>query len=96
VPESASVIQIVCYLPSLATLDTRIVKAFRILTELTMLNNLQSVAKENRNQLLDFHETDPAQYISDDQGIERQPKQEQVHESYPKTALKYSRITQWI
>jgi len=57
-----------------------------------MLNQLQSIAKEDRCELLDFPRTDPAQYISNHPGIERQSKQYQVDVSYPKTRLAYSRL----
>ena len=52
-----------------------------------MLNNLQSIAKENRNQCLDFPETDPVQYISNHPGIERLSKRYPVDVSYPDTRL---------
>jgi len=57
-----------------------------------MLNHLQSIAKENRYQLLEFPETDPAQYISNHPGIERRSKQYRVDESYPETQVAYSRL----
>jgi len=54
--------------------DTTIAKEFGIFTESTMLKNLQSIAKENRYQLLDFPEADPAQYISNHPGIDKLSK----------------------
>jgi len=49
-----------------------------IFAESTMLNNLQSIAQENRCQLLNSPETDPAQNISNFPGIERLSKQYQI------------------
>ena len=91
------VIQIICYVSISDAPETWIAKEFRIFTELTMLNNhLQSIAKENRNQLLDFPETDPAQCISYHPGIETRSKQYRVDVLHPETWLTYSRFTQRI
>jgi hypothetical protein len=73
--------------------DTRIAKEFGISSESTLLNNLQSIAKENRYQILDFPGTDPAQPIADHPGIERQSKRYPLDVSYPETRLAYSRLT---
>jgi hypothetical protein len=70
-PEPPCVIQIIGNLSISGAPDTRIAKEFGIFSESTLLNNLQSVAKENRYQLLDISETDPAQHISNHPGIER-------------------------
>ena len=72
--------------------DTRVMKEFEIFTESSMLNNLQSIAKENRSQLLDPPETDPVENISSHPGIDRQSKRYQVDVSYPETRLPYSRL----
>jgi len=61
-----------------------------------MLNHLQSIAPENHYQLLDYPETDPAQYISNYTGIERLSQRYRVDVSYPKARLTYSRRTQRI
>ena len=61
-----------------------------------MLNNLQSIAKENHNQLLDFPETDPAQYISNHPEIERLSKRYPVDVLYPEMWLTYSQRTRRI
>jgi len=92
-PEPPSVIQIIAYLSISGAPDTRIAKDFGIFTESTMLNILQSIAKENRFQLLDFPETYPAQYTSNHPGIERLSKRYQVDVSYPERQLAYSRLT---
>jgi len=76
--------------------DTRIAKEFGIFTESIMLNNLQSIAHENRYQHLDSPETDPAKYISNHPGIERLSKRYRVDVSYPKTRLAYSSHTRRI
>jgi hypothetical protein len=52
------VILIIGYLSVSGALDTRILNEFRIYSDSTMSNNLQSIAKENRDQLLDSPETD--------------------------------------
>lgn len=72
--EPPSVIAIIQYLSISGTLDSRSVKEFRIFTESTMLSNLESIAKENCCQILDFPGTDPAQYITNHPGIGRQSK----------------------
>jgi hypothetical protein len=41
--------------------DTGIAKEFGIFSEPTMFNHLQSIAKQNRYELLEFPEMDPAQ-----------------------------------
>jgi hypothetical protein len=72
--------------------DTRIGKEFGIFSESSLLNHLQSIAKENRFQLLDFPETYPAQNISNHPGIERLPMPDRVDVSYPETRLAYSSL----
>jgi len=96
VPEPPCVIQIICFLSIAAAPDTRIAKEFGIFTEFIMLNNLPSIAHENRYQHLDSPETEPSQYISNHPGIERLSKRYQVDVSYPKTRLAYSRLTRRI
>jgi len=91
-PEPPSVIQIIGNLPISGTPDTRIAKEFGIFSESTLLNNSQSMAKENRYQLLDISETDPAQHISDHPGIEQLSMPDRVDVSYPETRLAYSRL----
>jgi len=61
-----------------------------------MLKNVQSIAQENHYQFVDSPETDPAQYISDDPGMELLSKQYRVDVSYLKTCLVHSRLTQRI
>ena len=61
-----------------------------------MLNHLQSIAKENCYQLLEFPDTDPAQYISNHPGIERRSRWYRVDVSYPETQLVYSKFTRRI
>jgi len=95
-PEPPCKIQIISYLSISGAPDTRIAKEFGIFTESTMLNNIQWIAKENRYQLLDFPETDPAQYMSNHPGIERVSKRYPVDVSYPETQLAYSRLTRRI
>jgi hypothetical protein len=73
--------------------DTKIARECWIFSESTVLNNLQSIAKENRYQLLDFPETDPALYISNDSGIERLSMTDRVDVSYPESQLTYFRLT---
>jgi hypothetical protein len=68
-PELSCVIQIIGYLPISGSRDSRTPQEFGLFSESTMLNNLQSIAKEHRYQLLDVPETDPAQYISNHLGI---------------------------
>jgi len=92
-PEPPCVNQIIGYLGISGAPDTRIAKEFGIFFESTLLNNLQSIAKENRYQLLDFPETDPAQYISDHLGIASQSMPYRVDVSYPETQLAYSNLT---
>ena len=91
-PEPPSVIQIIGNLPISGTPDTRIAKEFGIFSESTLLNNLQSIAKENRYQLLHISETDPAQHISNHPGIEQLSMPDRVDVSYPETRLAYSRL----
>ena len=86
----------ICVLSVSGSLDTTIAKEFVIFTELTMLNNEQSIAQENHYQHLDSPETDPAQYIPNDLGIERLSKRYQVDELYPKTWLTDFRLTRKI
>jgi hypothetical protein len=87
------VIEITGYLSISGTPDTRIAKEFSIFCESTILNYLQLFAKENRYQLLDCPETDPAQSISNHLGIERLSKPYPVDVLYPETRLVYSRLT---
>ena len=61
-----------------------------------MLNHCQSIAQENRSQLLDSPETDPVQYIANHPWIDRLSKRYRVDASYPETRLAYSRLTRWI
>jgi hypothetical protein len=96
VSDSPWVIQIISFLLIAGTPDTRIAKDFWIFTESIMLNNLQSIAHENRYQHLDSSEAAPSQYISNNPGIERLAKQYRVDVSYHKTRLTYSRLTRSI
>jgi hypothetical protein len=48
-----------------------------------MLNHLQSIAQENRSQLIDSPETDLVQSIANHPGIERLSKRYRVDLSYP-------------
>jgi hypothetical protein len=89
----SGVIQSICFLSIAGALDTWIATQFEIFTESIMLNNLQSIAHENRYQHLDSAETDPSQYVSNHRGIERLSKQYRVDVSYPKSWLSYSRLT---
>jgi hypothetical protein len=72
--EPPCVIQIMCFLSVAGSPDTRIAKGFRIFTESSMLNNLQSIAHEDCYKHLNSPEADPAQYISNYSGIERLSK----------------------
>jgi hypothetical protein len=92
-PEPRSVIQIIGNLPIAGAPDTKIARECWIFSESTVLNNLQSIAKENRYQLLDFPETDPALYISNHPGIERLSMTDRVDVSYPEPRLTYFRLT---
>jgi hypothetical protein len=57
-PQLPYVISVIyCVLIS-GALDITVMKEFAIVTESTMLNNLQSMTQENRSQLLDSPETD--------------------------------------
>jgi hypothetical protein len=87
------VLEITGYLSISGTPDTRIAKEFSIFCESTILNHLQLFAKENRYQLLDCPETDPAQSISNHLGIERLSKPYPVDESYPETRLVFSSLS---
>jgi hypothetical protein len=69
------------------------VKEFGILSELSMMNISQWIAKENQYQPCDFPETDPAQYFSNHLGIERLSKPYPVDESYPETRLVFSSLS---
>jgi len=93
-PEPPCVIQIIGNLSISGAPDTRIAKEFGIFSESTLLDNLQSIAKENQYQLLDISETDPAQHISNHPGIERLSMPDRVDVSYPETRLTYSRLPQ--
>jgi hypothetical protein len=92
-PEPPCVIQIIGNLSISGAPETRIAKEFGIFPQSTLLSNLQSIAKENRYQLLDFPEKDPALYISNYLGIERLSKPYAVDVSYPEIWLAYSRLT---
>jgi len=92
-PEPPSEIQIMSSLSLLGALDTRIAKEFRIFTESTMLNNLQSIAQGNSYQHLNSPETDPAQYISNHPGIAQLSKRYGVFVAYPETQLTYCKLT---
>jgi len=91
-PEPQSVIPIIRYLSISGSPNTRIAKQFWIFTESIMLDNLQWIAEENRYQLLDFPDSDPARYISNHPGIEKLCKRYPVDVSYHKTPLRYSRL----
>jgi hypothetical protein len=92
-PELPSLFPISCCLSISGAPDTRVPKEFEIFTESSMLSNLQSIAQENRSQLLDPPETDPVEDISSHPGIDRQSKRYQVDVSYPETRLAYSMLT---
>jgi len=92
-PEPPCLIQIWFYVSISFAPDTRIAKGFGIFSESTMLNHLQSIAKENLYQLLDLPETDPVQYVSNHARIERQSRWYRVDASYHETWLAYSRLT---
>ena len=89
-------IPIICCLSISDAPDTIIAKEFEIFTELTMLDNLQSIAQENRYQHLDSPETDPAQYISNYPGLGRLSKPYRVDVSYANTRLAYCSLTRRI
>jgi len=95
-PELPSLIPILCCLPISGAPDTRVTKEFRIFTNSSMLNNLQSIAQENCSHLLDSPETDSVQYITTHPGIDRLSKRYRVDLSYPETRLTYSRLTRRI
>jgi hypothetical protein len=94
--ELPSLIPILYCLSNWGAPDTRVTKEFGIFTKSSMLNNLQSIAQENRSQLLNSPETDPVQYIANHSGIERLSKRYWVDVSYPETQIAYSRLTQRI
>ena len=75
---------------------TRIGKELGVFSESTLLNNLQSIAKQNQYQLLDFPETDAPQVIANHLGIERLSMPYRVDVSYPEMRLAYSRLTRRI
>jgi len=95
-PKYPTAIQMICYVSISGAPDTRMEKEFGIFAESTMLQHLQSIAKENHYQLLDFPETDPAQYISNRPGMERRSRRYRVDVLYPETQLAYSSLTQSI
>jgi hypothetical protein len=95
-PELPCVIQIIYILSIAGVPDTRIAKEFGISTESIMLNNLQSIAHENRYQHLDSPQTAPSRYISNEPGIERLSSQYRVNVSYPKTQLAYCTLSRRI
>jgi len=92
-PEPRRLIPILSYLSISGTPDTRVMREFGIFTESSMLNNLQSIAQENRSQLLDSPETDPVQYIANHPGIDRLSNRYRVDALYPESRLAYSRLT---
>jgi len=78
VPEPPIMIHIICNMSISGAPYTGIAKEFGIFTESTMLNNVQSIAQENRYQLLHIPETDPVQFISNHPWMERLSKRYQV------------------
>ena len=95
-PEPPCGIQISCFLSTEGAPDTWIAKEFGIFTESILLKDLQSIAHENRCQLLDSPDPELSQYISNHPQIERLSKPYRFDVSYPKTRLWYSRLTQSI
>jgi len=95
-PELPSFIPIICCLSISDALDTKVMKAFGIFTELTMLNNLQSIAQENCCQQLDSSGSDSVQYISNHSVIDILSKRYQVDVFYPETRFAYSTLTRRI
>jgi hypothetical protein len=90
------VIQIICFLNIAGAPDISIANEFEIFTESKMLNNLQSIAHENRYQHLDSPEVHPSWYVSNHPGIDRLSKRYRVDVSYSKTQLVYSGLTRRI
>jgi len=70
-------------------------KGFGIFSESTMSYNSQSIAQDNRCQLLKSPETDLVLYLSNHPGMERLSKRYPVNVSCPETWLAYFRLT-WI
>jgi len=95
-PEPPSVVPIICFLWISRAPDTRVMTEFWIFIESTLLNMLQSIAQENRCQLLDTPETDSGQYISNHPSIERLFKRYPFGGSYPMALLACSRLTRRI
>jgi len=95
-PEPPRVIQNICPMSISGPPDPRIGKEFRIFTEPTMLNNLQSIAPENRYEHLDSPESDPALYVTNYPGLKILSKRYGVDVLYSKTWLTYSRLTGWM
>jgi hypothetical protein len=93
VPELPSLIPIPCCMSISGAPETGVTKEFWIITESSMLNNLQSIAQENGFQHLDSHETDAVPYFSNHPGIDRLSKRYRVDVSYPETRLAYSKLT---
>ena len=96
VPKLPTLIRIICCLSIWSALDTGVPNESRILTESSVWNNLQSIAQENRCQLLDPPVTDPVQYISNHPWIERLSKRYRVDVLYRETWLAYFRLTRSI
>jgi len=92
-PEPPCVTHIISFLSIAGALQTRIVKEFRMFTESIMLNNLQSIAEENRYQHLDSCETDQAQYIFIHPATQILSKGYRVDLSCYQTQIAYSRLT---
>ena len=92
-PEPPSVIPIICCLSISCALATRLMKGFGIFSESTMSYNSQSIAQDNRCQLLKSPETDLVLYLSNHPGMERLSKRYPVNVSCPETWLAYFRLT---
>jgi hypothetical protein len=74
-------------------LDTWVTKGFGIFSETTMLQSLQSIAQENRCQLLDSPESDAVLYLYNHPWIDTLCKWYSGNVSYPVTWLMYSSLT---
>jgi len=95
-PELPSLIPMVCCSAMSGATDTRVIKDFGIISESTMLNNLQSIATENCCQLLNSPEINPVLYVSNHPAMERLFMRYRINISYPKTRLMYSTPTRRI